>query len=139
MAEKTEIVLPVGWKSPSGYSVATVLPHGRPLHIAGMVAWDENNRLVGDEFSVQFAQVLRNVRTAAEAAGSATSFIGRLTIYVADRQAYLDALPKLGAIYREVFGRHYPAMALVEVSALLEEGALLEIEATGVVPDTEGQ
>ncbi|MCZ7605102.1 MAG: RidA family protein [Planctomycetota bacterium] len=135
MGTRAHIVNPPGWKRPRGYSNAVVLPKGRPLFIAGMVGWDENERFQSDDFAHQFHRALLNIKCCVEQAGSRIDCIGRLTIFVSSKQEYIDCLPRLGALYREVMGEHYPAMALVEVSALLEEGAKVEIEATGVVPD----
>jgi enamine deaminase RidA (YjgF/YER057c/UK114 family) len=135
MGTRAHIINPPGWKRPRGYSNAVVLPKGRPLFIAGMVGWDENERFQSDDFADQFRQALLNIKCCVEQAGSRIDCIGRMTIFVSSKQEYIDCLPRLGTLYREVMGEHYPAMALVEVSALLEEGAKVEIEATGVVPD----
>ncbi len=128
-------ILPDGWPKPKGYSNGVVLPPGRLLLIAGTIGWDADEKLVGPGIAEQFAQALKNIRTIAEAAGSAVEYIGRLTIYVTDKAAYAAARKQIGAAYKEVFGAHYPAMALLEVKSLLENGALVEVEATGVVPD----
>jgi len=135
MGTRAQIINPPGWKRPKGYSNAVVLPKGRPLFIAGMVGWDETERFQSDDFADQFRQALLNIKCCVEQAGSRMDCIGRMTIFVASKQEYIACLPRLGKVYREVMGEHYPAMALVEVSALLEEGAKVEIEATGVVPD----
>ncbi|KAA0214160.1 RidA family protein [bacterium] len=105
------------------------------LCISGMVAWDANEQIVSSDFAEQFRQALSNVLECARAAGSRADCIGRLTIFVADMAAYKASRPALARIYRGLFGNHYPAMTLVEVKSLLEEGALVEIEAAGVVPD----
>jgi enamine deaminase RidA (YjgF/YER057c/UK114 family) len=135
MNQNSESILPDGWKRPKGYSNAVVLPQGRPLFIAGMVGWDENETFTETTFVGQFRQALLNIKACVEKAGSRLDFIGRFTIYVDNLEEYRTSLRELGAVYRDVMGTHYPAMALVEVSALLEEGAKLEIEATGVVPE----
>ncbi len=133
--ETTSVFLPQGWPRPKGYSNAVVLPRGRALCISGMVAWDANEQIVSSDFAEQFRQALSNVLECAKSAGSRADCIGRLTIFVADMAAYKAARPALGRIYRSLFGNHYPAMTLVEVKSLLEDGALVEIEAAGVVPD----
>lgn len=133
--ESTDIFSPDGWPRPKGYSNAVVLPHGRPLFIAGMVGWDEREQMVSRDIAGQFRQALKNIVACARAAGSDIEFIGRMTIFVTDKQAYLDSRTELGRAWRDVMGAHYPAMSLVEVKALLEEGAVIEVEATGVVPD----
>lgn len=131
-----EIIQPVGWKAPRGYSNGILAPAGaRTLYIAGQVAWDEEQRLVGAaEFAPQFRQALSNVVRIVRAAGGNSAHLVRLTVYVTDKRAYLASTRELGAIWRELIGSWYPAMALVEVAGLLEPGALVEIEATAVIP-----
>jgi enamine deaminase RidA (YjgF/YER057c/UK114 family) len=105
------------------------------LFVAGQVAWDAEQRLVGvGDFGAQFAQALANVRAVVDAAAVPVERVGRVTVYVTDKTAYVAALPAVGQAWRAHFGRHYPAMALVQVAGLLEEGALVEIEATAVCP-----
>jgi len=129
-----EFVNPEAWAKPKGYNNGVILSGSRTLCIAGQIAWDENAKLVGaGDFGAQFTQALRNVRAVAEAAGGSVECIGKLTIFVTDKQAYLAALSEIGAGYREVFGKHFPAMALIEVKGLLEEGAMVEIEALAVL------
>ncbi len=135
MSNAPQVVQPDGWKRPRGYSNAIVLPKGRPLLIAGMVGWNENEQFTARDFAGQFKQALKNIKACVEQAGSRVDCIGRLTIYVTDKTEYLESLREVGDSYREVIGGHYPAMALVEVAGLLEEGAKVEIEATGVVPE----
>jgi enamine deaminase RidA (YjgF/YER057c/UK114 family) len=130
-----EIVNPESLGAPRGYSHGVLAPAGgRLLCVAGQVGWDRDRRLVGEDFTGQFAQALRNVLEVVRAAGGDAGHLARLTIYVTDREEYLAALRPLGEAYRAVLGRHYPAMALVEVAALLEPGARVEIEALAVVP-----
>lgn len=126
-------VEPAGWAPPRGYSNGYRL--GDVLFIAGQVAWDAEQRIVGPgDFATQFRQACRNVRAVLDAAGLGPERLGRVTVYVTDKQAYVDALKPVGAAWRECFGRHYPAMTLVQVAALLEEGAMVEVEATAVFP-----
>lgn len=125
-------VLPPGWPRPKGYSNGYRL--GNVLFVAGQVAWDTDEQIVGPgDFAVQFAQALGNVRAVLDAAGVAPERVGRVTVYVTDKDAYVAALAAVGAAWRAQFGRHYPAMSLVQVAALLEPGAMVEIEATAVV------
>lgn len=125
-------VLPAGWASPKGYSNGYVV--GNVLFVAGQVSWDAEGRLVAPgDFAGQFAQALRNVRAVLDAAGCPPERVGRVTVYVTDKDAYSASLKEVGRAWRESFGRHYPAMALVQVAALLEEGAMVEIEATAVL------
>lgn len=119
---------------PRGYSNGILAPRdGRLLFVAGQIGWDRDG-VVADGFAAQFALALDNVLAVVRAAGGSPSDLARLTIYVADRHEYGAAAKQVGAAYRERMGRHYPAMALVEVQALLEPGARVEIEATAVVP-----
>jgi enamine deaminase RidA (YjgF/YER057c/UK114 family) len=110
------------------------MPAGQVLFVAGQIGWTAEAKLVAEGMAEQFAQALRNVVDVVRAAGGRPEHVGRLTIYVTDKRAYLDATKAIGAAYREHFGRHYPAMALVQVADLLEDGALVEIEATAVIP-----
>ncbi|MFZ5481303.1 MAG: RidA family protein [Myxococcota bacterium] len=126
-------VQPEGWVPPIGYSNGYRV--GDVLFVAGQVAWDAEARLVGaGDMGAQFAQALRNVRAVLDAAGCPPERVGRVTVYVTDRHAYVAARREIGRAWRESFGRHYPAMALVQVAALLEEGAMVEVEATAVMP-----
>ena len=128
-------IQPSGWNPPKGYSNGILAPvNGRLLFTAGQIAWDAQQQIVSDNFSQQFFQALSNVVEVVQAAGGSPEHLMRLTVYVTDRQEYLADLPAVGAAYREVMGRHYPAMALVEVAGLLEPGAKIEIEGTAVLP-----
>jgi enamine deaminase RidA (YjgF/YER057c/UK114 family) len=110
---------------------------GRILFVAGQVGWDGEQKLVGPGFVEQFERALANVVTVVRAAGGGPESLGRLTLYVVDKEEYRRQLGAVGEAYRRVMGRHYPAMALVEVAGLLEPGAKVEIEGTGVVPAVE--
>lgn len=129
-----ETVQPAGWAQPRGYSNAiAVVGASKLVFVAGQIAWDAQQKLVGaGDFAAQFEQALANVVACVEAAGGKPSSIARLTIYVTDKRAYLASTKAIGAAYQRLVGKHYPAMALVEVAALLEDGALVEIEATAV-------
>jgi len=126
-----ETVRPQGWKRPSGYSDG-IIARGRILCIAGQIGCDAGRQLSPD-FSDQAAAALQNVATILRAAGGAPEDVIRMTWFVTDLREYRAAKKAVGARYREIFGSHYPAMTLVEVSALLEPGAKLEIEATAVI------
>lgn len=127
-------LLPEGWPRPKGYANG-IEAEGRLVFVAGMVGWDRRGIFTSDTFSGQFRQVLRNTLDVLAEANAAPEHIVRMTWYVTDRQDYLDSLKEVGAIWRELIGSHYPAMAVVEVSALMEEHAKLEIESTAVIPD----
>jgi enamine deaminase RidA (YjgF/YER057c/UK114 family) len=124
---------PPGWPRPSGYSNG-VVAEGRFLAISGQIGWNEENELVGADFLAQAQQALRNIVAVLRAAGGDASHLVRLTWYVVDKNEYRATLAALGASYREIIGANYPAMALVQVAGLLEEGAKVEIEATAVLP-----
>lgn len=127
-------VQPEGWPRPSGYANG-VIASGRVLHVAGQIGWDASGRFAGEDLLAQFAQALRNVVTVVRAAGGEPSDIARMTAYLTDLDAYRRDLPAFGRAYRDVMGRHYPAMAFVGVSGLVEARALVEIEATAVLPE----
>lgn len=127
-------VQPDGWPRPKGYANA-MLARGRTLFISGQIGWDENQRLVGDDFVAQVRQALRNIRTVLAAAEAAPEHLTRLTWFVTDREAYLADQRAIGQAYRDEIGPHFPAMSVVQVVALVEPGAKVEIEATAVLPD----
>lgn len=128
-------VQPEGFAPPSGYSHGVLAPAGgRLLFIAGQIAWDGERRLVSNRFAEQFRKALENVVDVVRAAGGGPEHLARLTIYVTDRGEYLAALPAVGTAYRAIMGRHFPAMALLEVLGLLEPGAKVEIEGMAVLP-----
>ena len=124
---------PTGWKPTRGYSNG-VAASGRMIFLAGMVGWDGEQRFVGDDLVTQAAQALRNIVDVLAEAGARPEHIVRLTWYVTDRDEYLASQAQLGAVYRGVIGKHFPAMTLVQVVALVESRAKVEIEATAVVP-----
>jgi len=117
-----------------GYSNGLLAPPGRMLFVAGQIAWDADARIVSDDFATQFAKALENVVAVVREAGGEAKDVGQLTIYVKDKQSYLGAVAAVGAAYRAHMGKHFPAMALVEVKDLLDPGAQVEIQATAVIP-----
>lgn len=125
---------PEGWPRPRGYSNG-IVAQGRLLFVAGQIGWNERGEFESDDFLAQAERALRNVVAVVRAAGGAPEHLVRLTWYVTDKSAYLAAARALGAAYREILGPVYPAMTLVQVAALLEDRALVEIEATAVLPD----
>ena len=128
------IINPPALAPPRGYSHG-VVGRGRVLFVAGQVGWNGEGRLVGDGFAQQFEQALANVISVVAEAGGTPESIARLTIYVVDKGEYVEAQRTIGAQYRARMGRHYPAMTLVEVKSLLEDGAKVEIEATALIAD----
>jgi len=129
-----EILQPPGWPRPRGYANG-IAARGRLVFVSGMIGWNADGRFASDDFSAQAGQALRNIVEVLRAAGARPEHIVRMTWYVVDRREYLAAGSALGAVYREIIGAHYPAMTAVEVSALMEDRARVEIEATAVVPD----
>ena len=128
-----ESLLPPGWPRPRGYANG-IAATGRIIFTAGVVGWDEAEQFVSDTIVGQFRQVMENTLAILSDGGAGPEHIVRMTWYVTDRDAYVAALPEIGAHYRELIGRNYPAMAVVEVSRLVEPAALIEIETTAVVP-----
>lgn len=127
------ILQPPDWARPRGYSNG-IAATGRLVFVAGQIAWSADQQLVSDQFAPQFEQAMRNVLAVCAEAGAGPEHIAKLTWYVTDKHAYLEALPLVGAAYRALMGRNYPAMAVVQVTALVEDGAMIEIEAMAVVP-----
>ena len=133
-----DFLQPEAWAQPRGYANG-VAAEGRLVFTAGQIGWNPATGLFEtDDFVAQVRQTLANVAAVLAEAGARPEHVTRLTWYVTDRDAYLGAGRALGEAYREVFGRHYPAMAVVVVAALLEARAKVEIEATAVVPHAGG-
>lgn len=130
-----QTLLPEGWPRPKGYTNGLRVPAGSDLvFIAGMVGWDEEERMVSTSFAGQFEQALKNVLATLRAGGGEPEHLVRLTVYVTDLEAYRGSLKEVGETWKALMGRHYPCMALVQVKGLLEAGALVEVEATAAVP-----
>ena len=127
------ILQPDGWPRPKGYSNG-IAATGRLVVTAGLVGWDANG-CFRNGFVEQLRQTLRNTVDVLAEGGARPEHIVRMTWYVTDRQQYLGSLPEIGRAYREIIGKVFPAMAVVQVSGLVEEDALLEIETTAVVPE----
>ncbi|MDQ3074676.1 MAG: RidA family protein [Pseudomonadota bacterium] len=127
-------LLPPGWPRPKGYANG-IAARGHTIFTAGVVGWDEHERFVADTFPAQFAQALRNILAILECDGAGPQHLVRLTCYVTSIEAYLAGAKEIGAAWKSIIGAHYPAMTLVEVVRLVEPLALVEIEATAVVPE----
>jgi len=125
---------PPGWKAPKGYSNG-IAARGTVVFVGGQIGWNAAQEFESDDFVAQARSALKNVVAVLAEAGAKPEHVVRLTWYVVDRREYLDSLRRLGDAYREIMGRHYPAMAAVQVVALMEERARVEIEATAVIPD----
>ena len=128
------ILQPAGWPRPKGYSNG-ISARGRTIFTAGVIGWDEREMIISHRFELQFAQVLRNILAILAEDGAGPEHIVRMTCYITDRVQYLKLRDELAPIWQSIMGRHYPAMALVEVKALVNSSALVEIEATAVVPE----
>ncbi|HEY0615543.1 MAG TPA: RidA family protein [Candidatus Elarobacter sp.] len=126
------ILQPPGWPRPKGYACG-IAAEGREVFVSGQIGWDETGRFGSREIAAQVRQALLNVAAVLREAGAGAADVVRLTWFVVDKREYLAAQREIGAAYREVMGNHYPAMSVVEVSALLEDDARVEIEATAVV------
>jgi enamine deaminase RidA (YjgF/YER057c/UK114 family) len=127
-------VRPPGWPQPKGYANG-MYAEGRLLLVGGQIGWTPDGIFEHHDFIGQMTQALRNVVAVVEAAGGTVGDIGRLTWYVTDKSDYVANQRAVGAAYREVMGYHFPAMTMVVVSALVEDAALVEIEATAILPD----
>ena len=134
MAEVHQHLHPAHWRRPHGYANGIAAASGRTLFLGGQVGWNAEQRIESDDFVPQVEQTLRNIVAILAEAGAGPEHLVRLTWFVTDRREYLDNLTGVGAAYREVIGRHYPAMSLLQVVALVEDRAKVEIEATAVVP-----
>jgi enamine deaminase RidA (YjgF/YER057c/UK114 family) len=128
-----KVILPAGWPRPKGYSNG-VVASGKMLFIAGMIGWDAEGNFPGDDFVMQVKQALMNVAEVLSEAGGTPENIVRMTWYVTDKREYLAAAREIGQAYREIIGAYNAAMTAVEVKALIEDRAKVEIEVTAVLP-----
>jgi len=129
-----EFLQPADWVRPKGYTNG-VACKGRMIFVSGMIAWDGQEKIVSDDLAEQVRQSLGNIVAVLAEANAQPEHIVRLTWYLVDKREYLAASREIGAIYRQILGRHFPAMTVVQVTALLQDGARVEIEATAVVPE----
>ncbi|HET9211999.1 MAG TPA: RidA family protein [Thermoanaerobaculia bacterium] len=131
----SDILQPEGWAKPSGYANG-IATRGRLVFVAGQIGWNPRTcQIETDDFAAQTELALRNVLAVLREAGAGPEHVTRMTWYITDKAAYLAARRDVGRAWREVMGHHYPAMAAVVVSALIEDRARIEIEATAVVPE----
>ncbi len=127
------IVQPEGWPRPRGYANG-VVAEGRVLFISGQVAWNEREQFESDDIVEQVRQALRNTLTMLKAGGAKPEHVARMTWYITDKREYMARGKEIGAVYRECMGTHYPSMSMVQVAALMEDRAKVEIETTAVIP-----
>lgn len=128
-----KILLPPGWPRPAGYSNG-IAAEGRLVFTAGQIAWDESHVIQTDSMAGQVAQTLKNIVAVLAEADAAPRHIVRMTWYITSRSEYLEDIKEIGRVWRQIIGKHYPAMAVIEISALIESAAKVEIETTAVVP-----
>jgi enamine deaminase RidA (YjgF/YER057c/UK114 family) len=132
-ADSLVVIHPPLWPQPKGYAYG-IIAQGRTVFLSGIIGWTAQHRLVAPDFLAQARQALSNIVELLREAGAGPDHIVRMTWYVVDKREYASVQRELGAIYRDVIGRHFPSMTVVEVAGLLEEGARVEIETTAVVP-----
>ena len=125
---------PEGWPRPAGYANG-VVARGRTIFLAGQVGWNEEGRFESDDLVAQIAQALRNVATVLACDSAGPEHITNLVWYFIDKREYVNRLPEVGKVYREIMGKNFPAMTAVQVSALIEDRAKVEIQATAVIED----
>lgn len=128
------VLLPDGWPRPRGYANG-VEASGRLVFVAGQIGWDETGAFRHFDMAGQFRQALENTLAVLACASAGPQHVVRMTWFITDKQAYLASLNEFGLVWKDLMGRHYPAMAVVEVKALIEDQALIEIETTAVVPE----
>ena len=130
------VLLPEGWTAPKGYANG-IAARGLQVHVGGQIGWNAAQQFESDDFIDQTRLALRNVLAVLQTAHASPEHMVRMTWYITDRNMYQSRLKELGAVYREVMGKHYPAMSCIVVNGLVEVRALVEIEVTAVIPDAE--
>lgn len=129
-----EFLQPEGWVRPRGYTNG-IAARGRTVCVSGMIGWDAQGQFHTDDFAGQTRQALQNIVDVLAEAGAKPEHIVRMTWYITDKKEYIAAYKEIGAAYRELIGKHYPTMTAVQVTALIEDRAKVEIEVTAIVPD----
>ena len=132
---KNEIILPEGWPIPKGYSNGILAAKGRTLFMAGQVGWTPEEKFESDKLVPQFEQALKNIVTIVKEAGGKPEDICKMTCFCTDREQYLESRKELGKIWKEIIGNHYPCMSMIFVVDLLDHPAIIEIEATAIIPE----
>ncbi|MCY4364437.1 MAG: RidA family protein [Gammaproteobacteria bacterium] len=129
-----QILQPPDWPRPKGYSNG-IAAQGKMVFVAGQIGWDRNEYILSDNLAEQVRQTLLNTVAVLAEAGARPEHVTRMTWYILDKQEYQSSLKDIGRVYRDIMGNNYPAMAMLQVSALIEEQAKVEIETTAVIPD----
>lgn len=129
------IILPEGWPQPKGYSNGILAEKGRVLFLAGQVGWSPEEKFASEKLVPQFEQALKNIVAIVERAGGKKEDICKMTCFCKDRDQYLASRGELGAIWKAIMGKHYPCMSMIFVVDLLDHPAVIEIEATAVIPE----
>lgn len=129
-----QVLQPAGWARPRGYANG-IAASGRTVYVSGMIGWDAQGQFHTDDFAGQVRQALQNVVAVLSEAGALPEHIVRMNWYVLDKKEYVAAYPQIGVAYREIIGKHFPAMTAVQVAGLIEDRAKVEIEVTAVLPD----
>ena len=129
-----QVLQPPDWPRPKGY-VNGIAARGELIFVGGQIGWDSQERFQSSNFVDQVRQTLLNTLSVLAQAGARAEHIVRMTWYITDRQEYLASIKDLGVVYREIMGKHFPVMAMVQVAALIEEAAKVEIETTAIIPD----
>ena len=128
------VLQPADWARPRGYANG-IEARGRTIFVAGQIGWDKDQRFQAKDFAGQFEQTLMNILAVLREAGAGPEHVTRMTWFITDKKTYLAEIGQVGEVYRRLMGRSFPAMSVVQVTALIEDDALLEIEATAVVQD----
>ena len=131
-----QLIQPEGWERPKGYANG-IAARGLQIHVGGQIGWNAAQQFESDDFIEQTRLALLNVLAVLQSAHASPEHMVRMTWYITDRHMYQSRLKELGAVYREVMGKHYPAMTCIVVNGLVEERALVEVEVTAVIPDAE--
>ena len=129
-----KVLQPEGWLEPKGYANG-IEARGRQIYVAGMIGWNGQAQFESDDFVAQCKQALQNIVDTLACAQAGPEHIVRMTWYVIDKKEYVAAYKEIGAAYRDVIGKHFPAMAAVQVAGLIDDRARVEIEVTAIVPD----
>ncbi|RLD22559.1 MAG: RidA family protein [Bacteroidetes bacterium] len=133
---KHEVILPDGWPQPKGYSNGILAQNGRTLFLAGQVGWNTEEKFVSENLVPQFEQALKNIVAIVQKAGGKPEDICKMTCFCKDRDQYLESRGELGAIWKNIIGRHYPCMSMIFVVDLLDHPAVIEIEAMAVITES---